>query len=35
MVTSFLSDSIEVQQAKQAAEARYGSRPDSPADLRN
>ena len=33
MVTSFLADSIEVQQAKQAAEARYGSRPDSPADF--
>jgi len=33
MITSFLSDSIEVAQAKQAVEARYGSRPDSPADF--
>ncbi len=33
MVTSFLSNSIEVQQAKQAVEARYGSQPDSPADF--
>ena len=33
MTTSFLSDSIEVQQTKQAVEARYGSRPDSPADF--
>ena len=33
MSTSFLSDSIEVQQTKQAVEARYGSCPDSPADF--
>ena len=33
MITSFLSNSIEVQQAKQAVEARYGSQPDSPADF--
>ena len=33
MATSFLSDSIEVQHAKQAVEARYGSKPDSPADF--
>lgn len=33
MVTSFLADSIEVLQAKQAVEARYGNRPDSPADF--
>ncbi len=33
MVTSFLSNSIEVQQTKQAVEARYGSCPDSPADF--
>ena len=33
MTTSFLSNSIEVQQTKQAVEARYGSCPDSPADF--
>lgn len=33
MVTSFLSESIEVQQAKQAVEVRYGSKPGSPADF--
>jgi len=33
MATSFLSDSIEVQHAKQAVEARYGSKPGSPADF--
>lgn len=33
MKTSFLSDSIEVQQTKQAVETRYGSWPDSPADF--
>ena len=33
MITSFLSNSIEVQQTKQAVEARYGSCPDSPADF--
>lgn len=27
MVTSFLADSIEVLQVKQAAEARFGSKP--------
>ena len=33
MITSFLTDSTAVQQAKQAAEARYGKRPNSPADF--
>lgn len=33
MTTSFLSNSIEVIQTKQAVEARYGSCPDSPADF--
>ena len=33
MTTSFLTDSTAVQQAKQAAEARYGKRPNSPADF--
>ena len=33
MKTSFLSDSVEVLQTKQAVEARYGSCPDSPADF--
>ena len=33
MITSFLSNSIEVQQTKRAVEARYGSCPNSPADF--
>ena len=33
MTTSFLIDSIEVLQTKQAVEARFGSQPDSPADF--
>ena len=33
MITSFLTESTAVQQAKQAAEARYGKRPNSPADF--
>ena len=33
MVTSFLADSIEVLQVKQAAEARFGSKPNSPSDF--
>ncbi|MBP5641799.1 MAG: hypothetical protein J6W92_01865 [Paludibacteraceae bacterium] len=33
MITSFLSDSTEVCQAKQAVEARYGKCPASPADF--
>ena len=33
MTTSFLSDSIEVLQAKQAVEARYGKCPSGPADF--
>lgn len=33
MITSHSSDSIEVHQAKQAAEKRYGTTPDSPADF--
>lgn len=33
MITSFLSDCIEVTQTKKAVETRYGSCPDSPADF--
>ena len=33
MITSFLSDSTDVRQAKQAVEARYGKCPASPADF--
>lgn len=33
MITSFLSNSTEVNQTKIAVEARYGSCPDSPADF--
>ena len=33
MITSFLSNCIEVMQTKKAVEARYGSCPDSPADF--
>ena len=33
MITSFLSNCIEVQQTKQAVESRYGSCPNSPADF--